>query len=230
MLHVVHTGNALPLSLPVDPTAEFESGVVAQLKLIGNDIVAGISDGTAPFGLIDDVRTTAFTRPQNDEIVIIPVEATTVDGNGDRVNSNESVGFLEFSNVVESSFTSTMDVVLNSVNGAIIIPAGTPLNYASNGGGTYDSFRAVVTYIYRVTDKPGEDTTIGSGRITIHYHRGIYATDQYDVSQIYPINATLYVGLDGKLTTKQPTDNHPGVAFVTGPPSAVNGTLELLWL
>jgi hypothetical protein len=229
LLQVVHTGNALPLSLPVDPTAEFESGIVAQLKLIGNDIVAGVSDGTAPFGLIDDVRTTAFTKPQNDEIVIIPVDAIEVDGNGNRVNSNEAVGFLEFSNVVENSFNSTIDVVLNSVNGAIILPAGSVLNY-DNGSGLFDSFRVVVSYIYRVTDKPGEDTTIGSGRISIHYQRGIYATDQYDINQIYPLNGALYVGIDGKLTTKQPTDNHPGIAFVTGPPSAVNGTLEFLWL
>jgi acetyl-CoA carboxylase biotin carboxylase subunit len=47
--------------------------------------------------------------------------------------------------------------------------------------------------------------------------------------QVYPLNATLYVGLDGVLTTKQPTENHPGVAVCTGPPSATIGTVEFLY-
>ena len=82
MLKVIHTGNALPMSLPVDPTAEFEPGMFAQLGLIGNDIVAGVSDGTAPLGIIDDVRTTAFTKAQVDEIVVIDVATSELDANG----------------------------------------------------------------------------------------------------------------------------------------------------
>ncbi len=232
MLKVIHTGNGLPISYPVDPTAEFQGGMIAQLKLIGNDIVSGISDGTAPIGLIDDVRTSAFTKPQNDEIVEInlPSSSIEVDDNGNRVSTVDSVGYLEFPNVVTESFISDIAINLNDVNGVIIVLAGTELNYDSDEDGINDSFKVIVSYIYRIANKPGDDSTIGSGRVTVHYAKGFYATDQYDIRQIYPLNATLFVGLDGKLTTKRPSDEHPGVAFVTGPPSAANGTLEFFWL
>ena len=230
MLKVIHSGNALPMSLSVDPTAEFEPGMFAQLGLIGNDIVASISDGTAPLGIIDDVRTSAFTRPQIDEIVLVDAQGSVLDGNGKRVSTVDVTGVLEFPNIIENSFTSTVSIVLNSVNGVITIPSGTELNFDSTGNGTNDSFRIVVNYIYRIAGKPGDDTTVGSGRITIHYQRGIYATDQFDTTQAYPLNITLYIGLDGKLTSAQPTDNHPGVALCTGPPSSSIGTLEFLLL
>ena len=121
-------------------------------------------------------------------------------------------------------------LVLNNVNGIVTVPAGTELNYDSDDDGANDSFRLVTNYIYRVAGRPGDDTTVGTGRITIHYQRGIYATDQFDTTQVYPLNATLYVGLDGKLTSSQPTDDHPGVALCTGPPSATIGTLEFMLL
>ncbi len=230
MLKVIHSGNALPLSLTVDPTAEFEPGIFAQLKLVGNDIVAGVSDGTAPLGIIDDVRTAAFTSSKVDEIVLIESVSSEIDSNGDRVSSAEFTGVLENPHVVEASFTSTISVVLNAINGIVTVPKGTKLNHDSDGDGTMDSFRMITNYIYRIANKPGDDSTLGSGRITLHYQRGIYATDQFDTTQTYPLNSTLYVNLSGKLTTKQPTANHPGVAFVTGPPSAAMGTLEFLLL
>lgn len=230
MLKVIHSGNALPMSLSVDPTAEFEPGMFAQLGLIGNDIVASVSDGTAPLGIIDDVRTSAFTRAQVDEVVIIDAQSSEIDDNGNRVSTVEVTGVLEFPHIIESSFTSTISIVLNTVNGVITVPSGTELNYDSSGDGTYDSFKIVTNYIYRIAGKPGDDTTVGSGRITIHYQRGIYATDQFDTTQMFPVNCTLYVGLDGKLTSSQPTDNHPGVAVCTGPPSAAIGTLEFMLL
>jgi len=230
LLKVIHTGNALPMSLSVDPTAEFEAGIFAQLKLIGNDIVAGVSDGTAPLGIIDDVRTTAFTAAQVDEIVLVDAGVSGTDDNGNLVNLADVTQILEFPSIIEDSFTSTVSVVLNSVNGVITIPAGAELNYDSDDDGINDSFKVVVNYIYRVATKPGDDSTIGSGRVTVHYQRGIYAVDQFDTTQIYPLNANLYVGLDGKLTSKQATENHPGIAYVTGPPSATNGTLEFMLL
>jgi hypothetical protein len=230
MLRIVHTGTSLPVSFPLDPTAEFEPGMIAQLKVIGNDIICGISDGTAPVGIIDDIRTKAFTKNQIDEIVEVSGGATELNGSGQIVNSADAYGFLQFSNLLENSFTSTISVVLNPINGVIIIPAGTPLNYDSDGDDVLDSFKVIVNYTYRIANQPGDDSTIGSGRVTVHYNRGFYATDQFDTRQNYPLNATLYVGIDGKLTTKQPTTSHPGVAVVTGPPSSTNSTLEFLWL
>ena len=232
MLKVIHSGNAMPMSLPVDPTAEFQPGAFAQLRVIGNDIVAGVSDGTAPLGIIDDARVAAFTKSQVDEIVQIQVPDTSiaVDDNGKLVNSSEVSSPLNNPHIIQSSFISDISVFLNYVNGIITVPAGTELNYDFDGDGINDGFKIVVNYIYRVSNRPGDDTTLSSGRVTIHYQRGIYATDQFDTTQVYPLNATLYVGLDGHLTTKQPTENHPGVAIVTGPPSATQGTLEFLLL
>lgn len=40
MLKVIHSGNSMPISLPVDPTSEFQPGMFAQLGLMGNDSVA----------------------------------------------------------------------------------------------------------------------------------------------------------------------------------------------
>lgn len=232
MLKVIHSGNAMPMSLPVDPTAEFQPGAFAQLRVIGNDIVAGVSDGTAPLGIIDDARVAAFTKSQIDEIVQIQVPDTSiaVDDNGRLVNSSEVSSPLNNPHVIQSSFISDISVFLNYVNGIITVPAGTELNYDFDGDGINDGFKIVVNYIYRVSNRPGDDTTLSSGRVTIHYQRGIYATDQFDTTQVYPLNATLYIGLDGHLTTKQPTENHPGVAIVTGPPSSTQGTLEFLLL
>lgn len=230
MLRVIHLENPHPISITVDGTAEFQPGMIGQLKVIGNDILCGVSDGTAPLGIIDDARTDAFTKAQTDEVVEIFVSASEIDSNGQLVSSVEVTGFLENPSIISRSFVSTIGVELNNVNGAIIVPAGTPLNYDSDEDGTYDSFRIVVSYQYRINTKPGDDTTLASGRLTLYYSRGWYSTDQFDTTQIYPVNATLYVGLDGKLTTKQVTAKHPGVAIVTGPPSSTNGSLEFLWL
>jgi len=232
MLKVIHSGNAMAMSLPIDPTAEFEPGYFCQLRLIGNDIVAGVSDGTAPLGIIDDVRTSAFTKPQIDEIVVIPVSSNNMQLNNNNLMSiiSDVNSPLDFPHIIQSSFISSISVFLNYVNGIITVPAGTALNFDNDGDGVFDSMKVVVNYVYRVATKPGDDSTISSGRVTVHYQRGIYATDQYDTTQGYPLNATLYVGLDGKLTSKQPTENHPGVAVCTGPPSSTIGTVEFLLL
>lgn len=232
MLKVIHSGNAMPMSLPVDPTAEFQPGAFAQLRVIGNDIVAGVSDGTAPIGIIDDARIAAFTKSQIDEIVQIQVPASSIgiDDNGKLVNTVEVSSPLENPHVIQSSFISNISVFLNYVNGIITVPAGTELNYDFDGDGTNDGYKIVTSYIYRISNKPGDDTTLSSGRVTIHYQRGIYATDQFDTTQAYPLNATLYVGLDGLLTSKQPTETHPGIALVTGPPASTQNNLEFLLL
>lgn len=232
MLRVIHVGNALPVSYPIHPSAEFEPGMIAQLTILGNDIMVTVSDGTAPFGIIDDSRTNAFSKPQIDEIVeiVLSESGIEIDENGYRVNSNDAIGYLKFPNIFENTFTSDVTLILNPVNAVITIPAGTRLNYDSNGNGQLDGFKVICSYIYRIANKPGDDTTLGSNRVTVYYQRGIYATDQFDTRQIYPLNATLYVGLDGRFTVKQPTQDHPGIAIVTGPPSSIDGTLELLWL
>jgi hypothetical protein len=230
MLRLVQIGNALPLSYPADSTSVFEPGNIAQLKLAGQDIVAGLSDGTAPLGIIDDVRSTAFTRPSIDEIVVI--KATGIlDAYGRYISTTDAKQELLNSNVVPSSFVADYeDLVLNPINGILMAPAGSVLNFDLDGDGKPDSIRTVVDYVYMIPDLPGEDTTVGSNRITIWFTRGVYITDKFDTTQKYPLNAALFVNEDGFLTTRQATPNHPAVAMVTGPPSAMLNNLEFLWL
>lgn len=230
MLKLIQIGNTLPLSYPVDPTSTFQPGQIAQLKVIGNEIVCGVSDGTAPFGIIDDINTSAFTAPVIDEVVVIPAVGIH-DGYGNYVNAISTMKNLRFPNIVRSSFVTDVEgLILNDVNGIIELPAGVALNYDSDGDGIPDSVRTIVSYIYRIANIPGDNTTIGSGHITIWFQRGIFETDQYDNKKRYVVNATLFCNADGLLTTEQPTASHPGIAIVTGPPTGINETLEFLWL
>jgi len=228
VLRLISVGNTLPLSYPVDPTSTFQPGQIGQLKVIGDAIVCGVSDGTAPLGIIDDVNASAFTAPVRDEVVTVPVIAVS-DGY-QLVVAMDTKGELRFPNVVRSSFTADIEgLVLNDVNGLITVAAGTPLNLDSDGDGILDSVRTIVSYIYRVPNVPGDNTTAGSGRITIWFQRGIFETDQYDTTQRYIVNAALFVNEDGLFTSAQPSSSHPGVAMVTGPPSGIVETLEVLW-
>src|SRR5271168_295387 len=112
-LRLIQIMNALPTSYPVDPSAHFQPGMIAQLKVIGNDIVAGVSDGTAPFGIIDDTVTNAYTAPSVDEVVIIQGLA-----NADGYFLVASKQELRFSNIIRSSFESNINgLILNDING-----------------------------------------------------------------------------------------------------------------
>ncbi len=232
MLKPIQIGNSLAFSYPVDPSAVFEAGQVAELKIIGNDIVCGVSSGLAPIGLIDDVNTKAFSQPQIDEEVIFGPEliGTPVVVPGGLVTGHDVMTVLQNPSIIKNSFVSNYPVIINYRNGVAKVPAGSFLNYASIVGGSLDSIRIIVSYLYQVPDLPGDNTTMASGRITVWFQRGIWQTDVYDTTQGYPLNATLFCGLDGKLTTKQPTPNHPGIAIVTGPPTANSIMLELLWM
>ena len=230
MLKVIYGMNGMPISLPVSPTDSFMPGQIAQLKTIGNDIVVGLSDGLAPLGIIDDIRSSAFTQPAYDEIVIIPGRDITTDGYY-YYNGTDSKQELANAGLVQSSFIADYDgLVLNPINGILTLLAGATLNWDSNGDHKADSVRCVCNYVYQVANLPGDDTTVGSGRITVWVGRGIYATDQYDTRQKYTLNCTLFIGSDGKLTSQQITPNHCGVALCTAPPNSLDATIQFLWL
>lgn len=229
MLRLIQIGNGLPVSYPTDPTSTFLPGQIGQLKVIGNEVVCGVSDGTAPFGLIDDINANAFTAPVTDEVVDIPAIGVN-DGYGNYISVIATNQVLRFANIVRSSFVAdTEGLTLNDINGVITAEVGSVLNKDMDGDGIPDHIRVIVSYIYRIPNVPGDNTTAGSGRITIWISRGIYETDQFDPTQKYPVNATLFVSPEGKLTTKQSTPQHPGIAMVTGPNSALNETLEFVF-
>lgn len=227
MFRVVHNPTPYPISYPVHPSAEFQPGYIAQITVIGNDAVMTVSDGTAPIGIIDDSKTSSFSRVQIDEIVEIVVKPEDIVGG---LTTRDYDGYLEYPYVLDNSFTSTKTIILNATNGIVTIPEGTAVETFVVDGVTVQGFKMICNYAYKIANQPGADTTLGSNMVTVHYTRGWYETDQFDSTALYPLNATLYVGLDGKLTTKQVTSRHPGVAVVTGPPSSLNSTLQFMWL
>jgi hypothetical protein len=229
MLRIVQVGNTLPFSYPVDPNAEFQPGQIAQLTIMGNQVVCGVSDGTVPIGIIDDIKTNSFTSASIDEVVLVP--AVGVPGpNGTLVTPVDIKKELNNPNISPSSFISyNVDVELLARNGVVVFLAGTPLNHSISGDGP-DAIRTVVSYTYQVPNVPGDDSTLGSGRVTVWFSRIIAQTDQYDTSVRYPVNANLFVNERGLLTTRQINSNYPAVAIVTGPPTSINSALEFLWL
>lgn len=229
MLRLVHYGNAMPYSFPCDPSATFQAGQIAELVLIGNQVVATVSNGTCPLGIIDDQKTKAFTNISWNEIIL--VSATGVAGpNNTIVTPVDIQATLRKPNIIASSFTSTVNIILNPINGLATFVAGTPLNFDLSGTGTPNAIRAIVNYTYQVANIPGDDSTVGSQRMTVWYERMFFQTDQYETNQQYPLRANLFVSEVGMLTSRQPSKIHPAVAIVTCPPSSANPLLEAMWL
>lgn len=228
---LIQTGNSQPFSFPVDPSSEFQPGQVAQLTVMGNNVVCGVSDGTAPIGIIDDVKTNAFNASAVDEVVIAGPIVGVPGPSGTLVTPVDVKCELANAGIDPVSFVSDpVDVELIPVNGVVIFLAGTPLNLDADGDGIPDSIRTVVSYVYQVPNVPGDDSTVGSGRVTVWFQRFIGQTDQFDTTQRYPINANLFVGEDGKLTTRQVSADHPGIALVSGTPTSVFGSIEFIFL
>lgn len=205
--------------------------MAAQLNVMGNNVVCGVSDGTAPIGVIDDIKTNSFNAVSMDEIVTAGPIQGVMGPNGIPVTPVDIKAELDHAGIVPGSFVSDpIDCHLNVVNGVVTFLAGTELNADIDGDGIADSIMTTVSYTYQVPNVPGDDSTAGSGRVTVWFQRFIGQTDQYDTTQRYPINANLFINEEGKFTTKQPSEQHPGIAIVSGSPSSVFESLELIWL
>jgi hypothetical protein len=226
MMRLIYYGNTLPASFLVDPSAEFQAGMLAELTVMGNQVLATVSNGTAPIGIIDDMKTRAFTNVSWNETIIVPATGSLV--NGQYVSTMAIMAELRRPNILRHSFTSTVSVVLNPVNGTITFPAGTPLNIDLTGAGTSNGIKAIVSYTYNVANIPGDDSTQGSGRVTVWFNRGFFQTDQYETNQAYPVRANLYCSEYGLWTTRRPSSIHPAIGMVTAPPNTVAPYLELL--
>lgn len=229
MIRLVQVGNTLPASFIVDPSAEFQPGMIAELTVIGNQVMATVSSGTAPIGIIDDIRTRSFTNVSWNEVVIVPAVGVPGPG-GQLVTPIDIKAELRKPNIISTSFNSTVNVVLNPNNGVVTFLAGTPLNFDLSGTGQPNAIRAIVNYTYHVANIPGDDSTAGSGRVTVWFNRMFLQTDQYETNQQYPVRANLFVSETGLLTTRRPSSIHPAVAMVTAPPTPINPMIELLWL
>jgi hypothetical protein len=229
MLRLVEVGNSLPVSFICDPSAEFQAGQCAELAIIGNQVMATVSNGTCPIGIIDDVKTKAFTNISWNETVIVVAQG--VPGpNNTIVTPVDIKAELRRPNILKHSFSSTVSVTLNPINGVITFIAGTPLNLDLDGSGTPNAIKAIVNYTYQVANIPGDNSTAGSGRMTVWFQRMFAQVDQFESNQVYPLRANLYVNERGLFTTRKPSRLHPAVAVVSAPPSPTNIMLELLWL
>lgn len=225
----MQAGNSLPFSWAVDPSAEFQPGQIAQLTVIGNQVLATVSNGAAPIGIIDDIKTRAFTSTSWDETLVVP--AAGVLNNGQLVTPIDIKVELNNPNVLPASFVSIpVDVQLIPRNGVVIFPAGTPLNYDLLGTGSPNAIKTNVRYTYQIPNIIGDDSTLGNNRVTVWFQRMIFQTDQFETNQIYPLNANLFVSEIGMLTTRQPAPNYPAVALVSAPPSPILGFIECVWL
>lgn len=228
MLRLVQVGNALPASFIVHNAAEFQPGQIAELTVDGNQVVCTVSQGTAPIGIIDDIKTHSFTAVSWNEEIIVP--ATGVPGPGGiLVTPVEIRAELKNAYIQSGSFLSTVDVQLIPTNGVIVFLAGTQLNMDRGGTGTPNAIQTFVNYQYQVPNIPGDDSTQGSGRVTVWFNRMFFQTDQYETNQVYPVRANLYVSEKGLLTTRRPSEIHPAVAMVTAPPTPMNSMIEALW-
>lgn len=227
MFRIIQSSNSLPYSFIVDPNSEFEPGQFAQLGLNGNQVVCGVSDGTAPLGIIDDMKKNAFSSVSIDEVVIAPVQG--VMSGGQLVAPYDVKMELKNPNIVANSFVSRpVSCELIPRNGVVVFLAGTPLNFSLTDSGTPDAIRTVVSYSYQIPNVPGDNTTFGSGRVTVWTSKLIGSTDQFEANQRYPLNSPLFISERGQLTTRQISADYPAVAMVTAPPTAIMTSLEFI--
>lgn len=224
----MQVGNSLPASFIVHKSAEFQPGQIAELTVDGNQVVAAVSKGTAPLGIIDDIKTKSFTAVAWNEEIRVPAVGVPGPG-GILVTPIDIKAELKHAYIVSSSFLSTVDVQLIPTNGVITFLAGTQLNYDQGGTGTPNAIQTFVNYQYQVPNIPGDDSTQGSGRVTVWFNRMFFQTDQYETNQIYPVRANLYVSEIGLLTTRRPSEIHPAVGMVTAPPTPMQSMIEAIW-
>lgn len=229
MLKVIQVGTQRPISYFVHPSDTFEPGMIGQMKMLGNDIVVGVSDGRAPLFILDDVRTTAFTQAVIDEPV--DIEVPVVFDGYNWVSTIQAIGELASSNIVADSFVADYPgLILNPTNGTLRAPAGSIANFSTTGEETPNAIRTFVRYAFKVPGIPGDDSVDGSGKVTLWFGRGIFQTDQFETDVPWSLNAALFVSSRGKLTTEQTDPSQPGVGVCLVPPTGHNSVLEFMWL
>lgn len=227
-LRLLYTSGNVHGLWPLDPSIEMQAGQLGTLIQIGGDIFVTVSDGCTypPIGIIDDVKTEAFSKNSLDELVFIPATGVP-DGYGNLISTVDVMGFLQNTNIIPSTFVSTMDLLLNPRNGTVTVPAGSILNKVDPNDPGQTGFEVLVSYMFQVPDLPGEDTTAGSGKVSLHIFRGIFQTDQFDPVVEYPLMCPLYCNTDGRLTS---CENGPIIGICTAPPSILIDEIEFMWL
>ena len=235
MLRIIETFNNLPTCVEVDSDANFQPGQIGSLRIRSGKSVAGVCDGLHPYSVIDDIRSNtlrAIPKPPI-EVHVVPISKLEFSERRKEWILGEDVKvMLKHANIIKASFVCSVDVFLQSINGALTIAKGTACNYCMfpkpNGrGDVNDAVRLSCKYAYNVPSESFEDSTANSQRVTVWTKNMIADTDMYDTSKEYSKYAPLYVE-NGLLTTKYPDPNCKCIGVVLEPPCAENSMLRFL--
>jgi hypothetical protein len=232
MLRIIRLGNSISNLYDVDTDCEFEPGMIAQHYKRGDKSVCGVSDGSLPFGIIDDFRKNNFITTESNEHVV--ADASVVDVKDGKLITPVDIKFqLKQSDIIASTFevvTKPINVSLIQKTGVVIFPAGTQLNFDANKDGFIDSISMYVRYFYK-KQIPNYYTSVTNGKITVwSSNHGMFETDQFETNVDYELHKhiNLFVSSNGKLTSFQlhssqqpfgkiiypPTNNRPILTFL----------------
>lgn len=238
MLRIINTQNKIPQSFIVDPKAQFLPGQIAQLKRISDGcIVCGTSDGTYFTGIIDDIKTSVFTRNAVDEVIFIPLNKNDYFFHKNKYFTTSPINVeVGNPNIILESFISSIPVnLISPINGVMEIPKETELNFLNNKCicnkcicnqcNTFDGINIKVSYTYKIHN-PGDDSTQGSGLVTVWTCTGFRAqTDQFEIGTYYK-NDNLFVSKNGKFTNVKQSYYIDAIAWVVSPPTNEHPVLE----
>lgn len=181
-------------NIDVDANATFQAGQIAAYDSTGAATVA--TTGSLPCGLFKWNKASTIYGIALDETITDAASATTytmAHANVSNVRVVDSIGGL----LVE-----TTDYTINAVNG-VITQVGNDLAVGET---------IVVDYTYEKSEadlnEAGKnffntnDDTAGASKVTLIQGNWRVYTDQFDTSQAYAVNDSLYVTADGKFTSE----------------------------
>lgn len=222
MLKIIESSNSLPQSFIVNKDAQFQPGQIAQLFLIKNNSVeCSTSDGINPIGIIDDIKTLYFSKNViKENHTLNKSDFQSIDNNNHYKTTNDIEIRLDNGNIIDDYFHCNIPGKLSAKRGIFTI--------AKNSMIQIDEFVTYFSYKCKISNIPGDDSTLGTNRVTVWNSSGlVFETDQFDPTQDYK-NEILYADTNGLFTSKQTYKNQCQVAkFVK---ITANNTLVARWL
>jgi hypothetical protein len=232
MLRIIETFNNLPQNIEVDPDANFQPGNVGSLRIKNSKSVMGICDGLHPYGILDDIKSNVIrcVPVPPTQTFIVPAEDIEFDANKKAIILSKAQKVeLNHANIIAASFISDVPGTLKYLNGIFILPIGTICNYclkpSINGSTINDAVRFSCKYAYNINKV--DDTTLGSGRVTVWSKNMIAETDMYSIAHEYNKYMPLYVE-NGLLTTKRLDSQCKCIGIVLEGPTTNNPMMKFL--
>lgn len=186
---------------PVDPNASIQAGMVAFLRNIGGVATATVAaSGTVPIGTFWKDAETGFFRTTVEQHSFAAAGTFSVNGGNFR-----GTAFVKITNSTNAiTYTQGTDYTINTTSGVVTRVAG----------GTIVALQTVnVWYTYSITARDiqrfgtgsnydrAPDDTQGSGKIAVVEGWAHIYTDQFDPTQTYNLNASLYPDANSRWTT-----------------------------